>query len=96
MANNLVEAYLKKHPTKRRPKEDLEELDKKNKINKDSVSESLHHVSLIPSKRYLYHGYIPDCCTNRSYFVFQLKPKAPERTMSEVIDEDDDFYNSES
>lgn len=32
--NNLVNAYLKMHPEKRRDKEDLEELDKKNVISK--------------------------------------------------------------
>ncbi|KAK2169225.1 hypothetical protein NP493_1201g01056, partial [Ridgeia piscesae] len=35
IVNNLVEAYLKEHPEKCRPKEDLKELDAKNKIQKN-------------------------------------------------------------
>ncbi len=33
--NNLIEKYLAKYPEKKRTKEDLEELDKKNKISAD-------------------------------------------------------------
>ena len=32
IVNNLVAAYLKEHPEKRRPEEDIKELDEKNKI----------------------------------------------------------------
>ena len=37
MVNNLVDAYLRANPEKRRPEEDLKELDDKNKITKDMV-----------------------------------------------------------
>lgn len=37
IVNNLIEAYLKEHPAKRRPKEDIEELNKKNKITHDML-----------------------------------------------------------
>lgn len=42
---NLVEAYLKQHPDKKRPAEDLEELDEKNKITSDIVSVMAFDVS---------------------------------------------------
>lgn len=35
--NNLIEAYLKEHPNKKRSDEELKELDLKNKITKDMV-----------------------------------------------------------
>ena len=35
--NNLIEAYLRANPEKKRPEEDLKELDAKNKITKDMV-----------------------------------------------------------
>lgn len=37
IVNNLVEAYLKENPEKRRPEEDLKELDAKNKITRDML-----------------------------------------------------------
>ncbi|KAK7495546.1 hypothetical protein BaRGS_00013244 [Batillaria attramentaria] len=37
IVNNLVEAYLKEHPDKRRPEEDIKELDAKNKITRDML-----------------------------------------------------------
>ncbi|XP_013390804.1 E3 ubiquitin-protein ligase CHFR [Lingula anatina] len=37
IVNNLVDAYLKAHPEKRRSAEDLQELDAKNKITKDML-----------------------------------------------------------
>ncbi|XP_060591695.1 E3 ubiquitin-protein ligase CHFR-like [Ruditapes philippinarum] len=37
IVNNLIEAYLKEHPGKRRPAEDLDELNKKNKITNDML-----------------------------------------------------------
>ncbi|XP_076469271.1 E3 ubiquitin-protein ligase CHFR-like [Babylonia areolata] len=37
IVNNLVEAYLKEHPEKRRPEEDTKELDAKNKITRDQL-----------------------------------------------------------
>lgn len=37
IVNNLIEAYLKEHPSKRRPKEDIEDLNKKNKITHDML-----------------------------------------------------------
>ena len=45
--NNLVNAYLKMHPDKRREKEDLDELDKKNVIReglKDGKSKSVNQL----------------------------------------------------
>lgn len=37
IVNNLIEAYLRANPEKKRPEEDLKELDAKNKITKDMV-----------------------------------------------------------
>lgn len=37
IVNNLVEAYLRANPSKKRPEEDLKELDEKNKITNDMV-----------------------------------------------------------
>ncbi|KAL4223431.1 hypothetical protein ACF0H5_016902 [Mactra antiquata] len=37
IVNNLIEAYLKEHPGKRRPKEDIDELNQKNKITHDML-----------------------------------------------------------
>ena len=37
IVNNLVDAYLRANPHKKRPEEDLKELDAKNKITKDMV-----------------------------------------------------------
>ncbi len=37
IVNNLVDAYLRSNPDKKRPEEDLKELDDKNKITKDMV-----------------------------------------------------------
>ena len=37
IVNNLVEAYFKEHPEKRRSEEDIKELEAKNKITKDMV-----------------------------------------------------------
>ncbi|XP_064612739.1 E3 ubiquitin-protein ligase CHFR-like [Liolophura sinensis] len=37
MVVNLVEAYLREHPDKKRPEEDLKELDAKNKITRDML-----------------------------------------------------------
>lgn len=37
LVNNLVEAFLKKHPGKARDEEELKELDNKNKITSDMV-----------------------------------------------------------
>ncbi|XP_052270355.1 E3 ubiquitin-protein ligase CHFR-like isoform X2 [Dreissena polymorpha] len=37
IVNNLIEAYLKEHPAKRRPAEDIVELNKKNKITNDML-----------------------------------------------------------
>ncbi len=45
IVNNLVEAYFKQHPEKKRPEEDLKELDEKNKITRDMV----RHI-LFPKK----------------------------------------------
>ncbi|XP_063448138.1 E3 ubiquitin-protein ligase CHFR-like [Mytilus trossulus] len=38
IVNNLIEAYLKEHPEKKRPEEDLKALDAKNKITKDMMT----------------------------------------------------------
>ena len=40
IVNNLVAAYLRANPEKKRPGEDLQELDSKNKISHDMVNES--------------------------------------------------------
>ncbi|KAJ8312086.1 hypothetical protein KUTeg_009459 [Tegillarca granosa] len=37
IVNNLIEAYLKEHPDKKRSEEDLKELDAKNKITRDML-----------------------------------------------------------
>ncbi|XP_048252090.1 E3 ubiquitin-protein ligase CHFR-like [Haliotis rufescens] len=37
IVNNLVEAYLKEHPDRKRPEEDIKELDAKNKITRDML-----------------------------------------------------------
>lgn len=37
MVNNIIEAYLKSNPEKRRKEEELKELDKKNLITYDMV-----------------------------------------------------------
>ncbi|XP_053376262.1 E3 ubiquitin-protein ligase CHFR-like [Mercenaria mercenaria] len=37
IVNNLIEAYLKEHPRKKRPAEDIEELNKKNKVTNDML-----------------------------------------------------------
>jgi E3 ubiquitin-protein ligase CHFR len=41
MVNNIIEAYLKNNPEKRRKEEELKELDKKNLITHDMVFLSL-------------------------------------------------------
>ena len=38
IVNNLVEVYLKKHPDRRRPINELKELDNKNKVKAEIVS----------------------------------------------------------
>ncbi|XP_056004862.1 E3 ubiquitin-protein ligase CHFR-like isoform X2 [Ostrea edulis] len=37
IVNNLIEAYLKEHPGKKRPEEEIKELDAKNKISRDML-----------------------------------------------------------
>ncbi|XP_050409381.1 E3 ubiquitin-protein ligase CHFR isoform X1 [Patella vulgata] len=37
IVNNLVEAYLKEHPDKKRPEEEIKELDSRNKITRDML-----------------------------------------------------------
>ena len=37
IVNNLIEAYLRANPEKKRPEDDLKELNAKNKITKDMV-----------------------------------------------------------
>ncbi|XP_041347959.1 E3 ubiquitin-protein ligase CHFR-like isoform X2 [Gigantopelta aegis] len=37
IVSNLVEAFLKEHPDKKRPEEDIKELEKKNKITRDML-----------------------------------------------------------
>ena len=37
IVNNLVEVYLKKHPDRRRPMDELKELDAKNKVKAEIV-----------------------------------------------------------
>lgn len=43
IVNNLVEAYLRAHPERKRAAEDLKELDDKNKITRDMVSTQCYH-----------------------------------------------------
>ena len=50
IVNNLIEAYLRANPEKKRPEEDIKELDAKNKIAKDmvrSLTAVLAHILII-------------------------------------------------
>ena len=38
IVNNLIDAYLSSHPNKKRPREDIDELNTKNTITHDMVS----------------------------------------------------------
>ena len=41
IVNNLIEAYLKNNPEKKRSKEEIDKLNAKNKINNDMVINSI-------------------------------------------------------
>ncbi|XP_052802840.1 E3 ubiquitin-protein ligase CHFR-like isoform X2 [Mya arenaria] len=73
IVNNLIEAYLKEHPAKRRPDEDIAELNKKNKITTDM----LYPKTIVPNDSSEYSDSDEDDGEQRSVspaFIGHLPP----------------------